>query len=124
MKNVLMNKLTVLERLKAAREEHRKIVEEAVDGYLKAVVEELEQNLLIAQSGRVQRYSSDLDMPEDHTAEFDRIIGMIEDTLDEQIELTASEYTTYIRNEWHWKDSFLYSNSAYSATARTLSNNS
>jgi hypothetical protein len=36
--------------------------------------------------------------------------------VDPQIELCSTEFDSYIRNKWEWRDSFILSNSSYAIT--------
>lgn len=120
MQDVKMPKALVIERLKAARTEHDTIVQEAIAGYRKKAVEELESMLDAARAGRIVRFQWPLVIPEDHTADFDRVIGMLEDTTDNEIVMDETDYAVYMRNEWAWRRNFLASNSQYSSTAKNL----
>jgi hypothetical protein len=109
------------ELLKALRENlsgHRKIFEEALDGYKRAVIDELERNLQLARDGK--RFPSVVRIPEpkDHTKEYESIIRAVEMSVDDEIELEWNQFECYVMDNWSWKHSFLISNASYSGTAK------
>lgn len=117
MREVTVKTSDLLERIKTNRDEHRTIFEEAVIGYRKAAIEELDKALKDAKDGRRIWRRTTLVQPEDHTPEYDRVIDMLEMSVDEDITLDAASFACYMRDEWVWQRQFLTSNSAYSATA-------
>lgn len=51
--------------------------------------------------------------PENHLDDYDRVIGMLEFSVADKVELTATDFNAYVRNRWEWHSRFSMSNSAY-----------
>lgn len=51
--------------------------------------------------------------PENHLDDYDRVIGMLEFSVADKVELTSSDFNAYVRNRWEWHRSFVGSNTAY-----------
>lgn len=117
MNNMKYQRDVLLEVIKKNREEHVKVFDEAQDGYRKAVIAALEQNLSDAKAGRRIQTVVDLIPPVNQTKEYDRAIRQLEMTIDTNIELTERDFSQYVMDEWNWSRQFFLSNSAYSATA-------
>jgi len=110
-------KAALLSKLHENRINHRRIVEEARDGYLKRAQTALEARMKQLASGEIVALHFDLQLPQDYTKEYDTVIGMLEMGTDTEITLSASEYRTLVEDEWDWLHSFLASNAGYSMTA-------
>jgi hypothetical protein len=106
----------LLEHLKANREEHKEIVEEAQASFREQAIKELDKMLSDALSGRKIRMSVGLTVPTVHLDEFDNAIGLMEMTQragSEEIEITADEYEKFVQNRWDLLDRFQTSNRGY-----------
>ncbi len=93
---------------------HREDLAEAWDGYNKACIEVLEKLLTKFRSGEkvaaVQLYERP---PEDHTKDYDRVLKMIDMSVDTEIELDQNDFSRYVLDEWEWKEMWAVSNSKY-----------
>ncbi|HSV08538.1 MAG TPA: hypothetical protein VLI07_18625 [Candidatus Binatus sp.] len=123
MNSVMVRKDELLEKITANRKAHRAIFEEAVEGYRKTAIEQLERHIEQIKEGRVIHVVVQLPRPEDHTHEYDRIIAMLEMHIDDEILIEEQDFAAYVMDDWHWKRQFLTTNSAYSATARRFTEN-
>lgn len=95
------------------RENHRKVFLEALDGWKKRVIEELEKSVADAKDGKQFRTSLHLPQPTDHTSDYDTVIAMARMSVDINIELDHLEFLQYVRDEWGWKEDFLNTSSLY-----------
>jgi len=107
----------LLAKLKANRENHRKIFLEAQEGFRKEVVKQLDQALKDAREGRRFRNQISIDAPVDQTSDYDRVISMLSMAVDETIELNENDYSAYVLDQWRWRYNFLTSNAKYSESA-------
>lgn len=48
----------------------------------------------------------DLETPQCHVSDYDRVIAMLEMSEDELITLTSAEFSNLVQNRWAWTDSF------------------
>lgn len=113
MKSIQVQKTRVLEVLRNNRVKHRDIFLEACEGYRKKATEELDKLLSEIKQGRLPVISIVLPLPEDHTREYDRAIGMLEMSMTDIVELTEEDYKRYVQDDWTWKRQFLMRNTAY-----------
>lgn len=100
------NVANLLEILKKNRAGHRQLYEEAFAEYRRQVVKAMEYNLERAQSGGDIRLSLSMRTPEDHTDEYDAVIGLLELSTDDTVELTAHDYERFVLDRWEWARSF------------------
>lgn len=105
------------------REEHKEIFAEAKANYVKEVIRLVEGKLAEAKKEEFKPFHfSTPTFPTEHLNEYDSAIEMLNATTDETISLDQDLYDSYVRDKWHWKNSFLVGSSSYSAKARdTLS---
>jgi len=120
--NVKVNVKKLIKILKDNRAEHRKIFLEALEGYRNECIKTFEKQLSAAKAGKDFTVFFELHQPVDQTADYDRIIGMLEMSTDIVINLTETEYQSYVLDKWDWKANFIISNAGYSPTASATSN--
>lgn len=107
----------LLDKLRANLTAHKKIVQEAVTGYIAAAHKELAHRLDQLEAGKVVALTFTLQPPQDMSEAYKTVIGMLEMSQDDKIELSVSEYRQLVMDEWDWMDQFLVSNSRYSKLA-------
>lgn len=122
MEKVTVRKDELLNALKTNRDAHQGIFEEAVAGYKTEAEALLVAHLAEVRAGKMKTVYVHLDTPVNHVREYDRVIRMVEMSIDDQIELTVEEFTSYVMDDWRWKRQFLTTNSTYSGTARSALN--
>lgn len=114
---VKVKKDALLETVTANRDKHRTIFLEAVDGFRTKAIEMLEQRLAEAKTGKRINVYINLPTPIDQTREYNKIIKMLEMSVDDEIELTQAEFGMYVMDDWGWKKQFSATNSAYTVSA-------
>lgn len=118
MSIVVVNRDALLAKIKENRDGHRTLFLEAQKGYRGRIIEELERMLADARRGlKVEQYIN-LPIPEDHTKDYNRVIAMVEMSVEANIELTAVEFSQYVMDEWAWRADFIGTASNYTASAR------
>lgn len=117
MSVVTVKKDELLETVRANRANHRKIFLEAVDGFRAKAIELLNERLKEAVAGRRVDVSIRLPRPVDQTRDYDKIIKMLEMSVDDEIELTQQEFAQYAMDDWSWKKQFSHINKAYTVSA-------
>jgi hypothetical protein len=116
---VSIGKQELLDALTANREQHRRIFEEACEGYRAKAVEILEQNIANIKARKLERIHVSLPVPEDHTKDYDRVIRMVEMHRGETLELDQEHFAQYVMDDWGWRTSLLDTAVFYgSATAK------
>jgi hypothetical protein len=115
MNAVKVKREDLLTKVRANREAHRELFLKAQEGYRKLVIEELDRMLADAKAGRRISRSINLAEPVDHTYEYDRVIMMLEMSVDDTIMLDSQDFHRYVMDSWDWSRFALSTNSAYAA---------
>lgn len=110
---VVISTIKLKDILLSNRASHRAVFEEALEGYREAVVKELEEALVEAKKGQRRAFHSILVQPMDQTKEYDRVIKMLELSVDVQQFLTPVEFAQYVMDDWSWKQQFTASTVNY-----------
>lgn len=118
MDEIRVQKSKLIEIITKNRAEHHAIFEEACISYAKMMEQELETRLKEIRSGKKIVRITAMAIPEDHTADYDRVLKMLDLTIDSEIVLQERDVAMYIMDDWQWKRNFMVQNSMYSATAR------
>lgn len=122
---VVANTKDVLAQVRANREKHIAIVAEAKQGYIARAKEALQAKLNQLNGGKPVSLSfPGLMQPLDYTSTYDTAIAMLELHTEPTIKLDSEQVQGLIRDEWGFRKAFLDSTSAYSGTARELSEQS
>lgn len=114
---VVVRKKDLIDALKDNREQHRKDFETALDGFEKTVIATLKERLAEAKKGVKRPVYVSLQMPEDHTKDYDRRVRMYEMDTEDTVELTEQEFAMYVQDDWGWKGQWTTSNSSYMAAS-------
>lgn len=115
MHNVKVKRDELLTRVKTNRDAHRDEFLKAQEGYRERVIEELDRMLAEARTGGRVRRAVQLVEPQDHTSDYDRVIDMLEMSQDEIIEIDATSFQQFVRDEWTWAAQAKLINSTYSS---------
>ena len=110
---VRVPRVQLLKALRENRDKHRAVFEEAMEGYRTQAIKILEEHIERIKANKPEQVRITLPMPEDHTDDYDRVIQMIEWSLDAEVWLDGHEFDQYVRDEWGWKAAFLATASTY-----------
>lgn len=106
MHNVLMDKGTLLGIVAENRDKHRQLFEEALEAFREKAIENLEARIRqIRDGGKIDLYL-DLQQPEDHTEDYDRVIEMLQYEVENEVKLSNTEFAQYVQDNWGWKTAF------------------
>jgi NOL1/NOP2/fmu family ribosome biogenesis protein len=105
------------------REDHHGIFIEAQKKYREVAIEKLDEQLRIAREGKPFQLMmlAALTPPEDHTKDYDRVLGMLDLSEDDVIELSNENFKCYVQDQWNWTRSWAVSNSRYSSADKLKS---
>jgi len=119
MQTLKFDKMFLLQRIKENRKRHEEIFNEAIGNYRQTLIEAIEARLELVRTDEASEWHGriDLEKPQHHIAEYDRVIMMIEHCVETEIELDEHEYAQYVMDNWTWQRGFLTSNSMYSTMA-------
>lgn len=110
---VVVSKDELLKVLKANRDQHRETFLQAQEGFRARAIAELDRSLADARAGNDVRLSVNLPRPEDHTADYDREIRMLEMHQHDQVMIRAQLSGQIVMDRWGWSATFNATNSAY-----------
>lgn len=119
MELVKVKKNELMKILLENRDEHRAIFLEALDGYHQAALKALRERIEDAKNNKKVSLLFALEQPQDQTKQYNRVIKMLEMSIDDEVKLTQQEFANYVMDDWSWMDQFLHSNVGYSARAAT-----
>jgi len=113
MQSVKIDKVKLLNKVKENREQHRNLFLKAQEGYRALVIKELDAMLAEARDGKPIRRAIMLPEPVDHTKDYDRVVAMLEMSVDAIIELSSQEFEEYVLDNWNWSQLAMLTNSRY-----------
>lgn len=111
--SVKVSKDDLLMKLRENRENHRRVFEEAIIGYRETAVKELDRSLSDARAGRKFKTHFQLVEPRDQTADYDRVIRMLEMSIDTTFEITDAQFECYVMDRWSWSEEFINTANRY-----------
>lgn len=117
MHEVKVERKKLLAKVKANRAAHHGLFVIAQENFKARVIEEVDMMLEAAKRGEIRLHVG-LTAPQDHTADYDRVIEMLEMSVDKVIELDASSFAQMVRNEWAWFGQTQLLNTAYASGSK------
>ena len=116
MRNVKINKVELLDIVRANKEKHIKEFNEAVEDYKKAAVKIATENLALANSGDVEKIAKIKAMPSKpvtYEDSYTRAIRMLELSVEDVIEVEEDIFNQLVLDEWQWKNMFTATGALY-----------
>src|SRR5215470_9253852 len=113
MNAVKVKREELLTKVRSNRDAHRELFLKAQEGYRKLVIEELHRMLEDARKGRPIQRSLTLTEPSNHIKDYDRVITMLQMSVDDTITLNAQSFDRYVMDNWDWSRFALATNTAY-----------
>jgi hypothetical protein len=110
---ITVNKELLLSKLKENREYHHDLYEKAWEGYCKLARQALEDMLALIKDRKPIARGIGHIPPEDHTADYDDVIDMLDWSLGDEVELTQTQFIQYVKDDWGWKEQWTSSNTSY-----------
>jgi hypothetical protein len=115
MKEVTVDVATLLDVIRENRDHHREQFETAIEAWRRTVTRHLENAVNAARARQEYRTMFALPQPEDHTDDYDDVIGMLEMHTEPTVILTTREYRQYVTDDWDWKEHFTRTAATYTA---------
>jgi hypothetical protein len=111
---ITVSKQQLLHTVKENRAKHRAVFLAALDGYRKEARRRLEEELKMLSAARAPgKITVILDQPQDHTRDYDRVIGMLDMHAGEMFTLGEKAYAQYVEDDWDWRRAWGQTVSAY-----------
>jgi len=121
MRTITVKKDELLDVLSRNRSKHREVFEAALDGYRKHAMKVLGEKIASLSQGKIPEIRFMIERPEDHTRDYDRIIGMVNADQGDTFELSETDFAQYWEDDWQWKRQWAKMSSTY-ATESYVSN--
>lgn len=144
MREVKVNRLDLLEKIRTNREKHILEYKEAVANYKRLAINEIARRTKSAKMeitetaglviAKVERMTKDdiqqgpgdvitllktiqfnLRVPISHEKDYNQVISMLEMSVDEQLSVRSDEFACYVMDDWEWKQDFMQMSSSYKA---------
>ena len=106
----------LLIKLKTNLKDHKDIFQEATDGYLDSLHNQLSQMLDKVNKKEVIEPDITLEKPRSHEKAYEKAIQMLEFTSDTVITLDQSLFDRYVLDEWDWSGRFLNNANLYGSS--------
>lgn len=120
MNAIKMNRVELLEIVRANKITHVSEFEEAVTDYKALVVQVTSANLKLAKTGDIEQIKKIKSIPTSPTSyenDYKRAIRMLELSVEDVIEVEEDVFNQLVLDEWHWKRQFAVANSMYKTGA-------
>lgn len=104
--SVRISKEFLLDKLQGNRKQHGSTYDKAMVAWHKKVVTTLEKELAKAKKNKTYQPTIHVSKPSSYQDSYDKVIDMLEASLDKEFVLTSIEFSQYVRDDWEWKSSF------------------
>ena len=113
MKSIKVDKQWLIKTMETNRSNHREVFEAALEGWRNEATELIGDTFAALQRGKTPNIQIILPRPEDHTRDYTRVIGMLKADIGDTYELSETDYSQYVDDDWSWKRQWAMSNSGY-----------
>ncbi len=103
MKQVTVETKWLIEQVVANQATHEDKFKRALDGYRKRVTKLVQDLLVKVEEGKVDHVFINETPPTNHKRDYKRVVGMLMASVDSEITLSADEFSSYVQDDWHWK---------------------
>ena len=85
-------------------------------GYRDKAIKILADHIERIKANAPEKVAVSLPMPEDHSEDYELAIAMLEWSRDDHLELSDSEFSQYVMDNWGWQASFSESYMMYTSS--------
>lgn len=123
-RNVKVDRLDLLSKLRANLEVHRAEYNEALDEFYNRLLEDLKlatkkvKNVKSVQE--LKDFTFNVTFPQNHEQDYLDVIEMLEMSVDTEIQLDAVSFKAFVKNEWPWQDAFRMTKVLYNTVGSSL----
>jgi hypothetical protein len=110
---ITVDKVDLLAKIRDNRGRHRTVFLAALEGYKQEALRTLRGHIKAIEAGKIPPVSFSLARPEDHTRDYDRVIGMLEMDQGVTFRLDQGAYQNYVDDDWTWKRQWSRLSSSY-----------
>ncbi len=108
-----VSKLALLDTMRENRAKHLEIYAKALVKYRERAIVALTQQLGCAKEDKKFSLRFNLVIPVNYLREYDSVIGLLEMSKADVVDLTQAEYRQYVKDEWSWAESFTSNSRSY-----------
>ena len=116
MNSIKMNRVELLEIVRANKEKHIAEFIESVEDYKKLVLQIAQANVKVAKTGDLEAFKKLKGLPAapvSYEDSYKRAIRMLELSVEDVIEVEEDVFNQLVLDEWSWKRTFTASTMAY-----------
>ena len=116
MRDVKVNKVELLDIVRANKEKHTREYLEAVEDFKKAAINIAEHNLKLAQTAdteQIAKFKALPSKPVSYEDSYSRAIRMLELSVESVIEVEEQIFNQLVLDEWQWKHNFAATSASY-----------
>ena len=103
MNGTKVKKDELLAIMRTNRDAHWAVFEKALLACREDILATLDRELQRAREGHPIRVSYHFPRPEDHPPDYDRVIRMLEMSVQQVIDLDEEDFARYVMDDWEWK---------------------
>ena len=108
-----VDKTKLLETLRKNRDGHRGTFLEAMEGFKKTAHDELNRMADDIVKGKSVRLHAELEVPQDHTEEYNAAIQQLEWETADQVSISHSQFNSLVLDKWGWSAQFAATSQRY-----------
>ena len=105
--SVRVGKKFLREKLKGNLEIHTDTYKKAMGAWHDKIIFTLENELRKAKKNKTYQPNVFVAKPISYESAYNKIIDMLDASLDSEFELTSKEFSQYVRDDWEWKSGFI-----------------
>jgi hypothetical protein len=113
---VRVSKSFLIETLEKNKEDHQTSYYEILEARHAKLLDTLRGELKKAKDRKDYQPSIHVPLPENHVKDYEKVINLLHASLDQEFELSRSEFDQYVNDDWGWKGHFLTVSGCYIPT--------
>jgi len=107
----------LLEKLETNKTVHETNYNEAMKKFVDVSVKMLEERILDLKNGKIKDFNRtfnfNVPVPVSYVSTYNEVIGMLKFSTQEEIEITSSQYRSWVEDNWDWSHNFLSNTMSY-----------
>ena len=117
LNDITMSKTALIAILQTNMRAHKDVYEVALAKYRETAIAGLDALIARVRAGESVLLSVHAPVPEDHTNDYRRAIGMLDADISDTVTLSEDAYSKLVDDEWEWTASWTTSNTFYGISA-------
>lgn len=113
MNSVKVDRLKLMETVKANRLQHAADYEKAMAGYREELLALLDKMMDMVRDNKTVPRVLEVEEPRNHSDDYDTSIAMLDASVEPVVEIDKTTFTNLYLDNWDWKEQWAVSNSKY-----------